>query len=132
MTDAEFVERFERCDLESFRHADHVRLACAYLNVCEPAQALARLEQGLRAFATAKGAPEKYHRTLTRAWLELVADARRRHAGATSGEALLAACPALGDAGFIHRFYSKERLGSDAARLDWIDPDLRPLSSALY
>jgi hypothetical protein len=132
MTDTEFVEQFERGELDTFRHADHVRLACAYLNVCTRAEALRRLEDGLLAFATAKGVPGKYHRTLTRAWLELVADARRRHAGASTGEALLAACPALADAGFIRRFYSEERLASDAAREGWIGPDLQPLSATVY
>jgi len=132
MTDEEFVARFERGEIESFRHADHVRLACAYLDACGRAEALPRLEAGLLAFATRKGVPEKFHRTLTRAWLELVADARARHAGAIGGDALLAACPPLAEPQFIRRFYSEAVLASAAARRDWIGPDLRPLSTTVY
>ncbi|HXW08816.1 MAG TPA: hypothetical protein VD833_26535 [Vicinamibacterales bacterium] len=131
MTDEVFVERFERAELESFAHADHVRLACAYLDTCDEPEALRRLERGLLALATRKGVPGKFHRTLTRAWFELVAHARRRH-DARRGDALLAACPALADAAFIHRFYSPELLASDAARADWIGPDRQPLDATVY
>lgn len=132
MTDEEFVERFERGELESFRHVDHIRLACAYLNVCSEAESLRRLEAGLLAFATKKGVPEKFHRTLTRAWLELVIRARRRHVAARSGEALLGVCPALADARLISRFYSQAALESGTARSGWVDPDLQPLDAAIY
>jgi hypothetical protein len=132
MTDTEFVERFERGELDAFRHADHVRLACAYLDTWGRAEALRRLEDGLLAFAARKGVPGKFHRTLTRAWLELVCDARRRYTGAPTGEALLAACPVLADPRFINRFYSDELLQSEAARTDWIGPDLRPLDATVY
>jgi hypothetical protein len=132
MTDGEFIERFERGQLETLRHADHLHLACAYLNVCSEAESLRRLEAGLQAFATKKGVPEKFHRTLTCAWLELVVDARRHHGEGRTGEALLSACPALADPRFIHRFYSEAALCSSAARTAWIGPDLRPLDATLY
>ena len=37
---------------------------------------------------------------------------------------------ALGDSRIIFDYYSRERLGSDEARLLWVEPDLKPLDFA--
>ncbi len=61
--DDELLRRFEAADLDDFRHADHIRTAWAYLERDGPDRALAALLDGLRRFATAKGAPGKFHHT---------------------------------------------------------------------
>ncbi len=57
---------------EALRHPDHVRLAWAYLQTFGPAGALASFPEDLDRFATAAGAPGKFHAALTEAWLHLV------------------------------------------------------------
>ena len=48
MSDAELVERFERGDVEEFRHRDHVRVAFAYLRTMPLLEAIARFTAALR------------------------------------------------------------------------------------
>ncbi len=68
----DFVRGFEECSLGRFHHSDHVRLAWLYLKRFPVEEALARFAIGLRRFATSKGAPEKYHETITWAYLLLI------------------------------------------------------------
>jgi pyridoxamine 5'-phosphate oxidase len=130
MTDEEFLLRFEAADLSDFRHADHVRVAWAYVERDGPDRALTAMLDGIRRFSIAKGAPDKFHHTMTRAWLELIVDARTRHPEARTASALIAACPALADSRAIDRFYSAETLGSDRARASWVEPDQSPVSAS--
>ena len=128
MTDQELLARFETADLEDFRHADHVRVAWIYLERDGRERALEEMLDGIQRFAAAKGAHTKFHHTLTRAWLDLIDLARRQHPDVRSPQALIAACPLLGDSRAVGRFYSADLLGSDAARGAWIEPDRAPLT----
>src|SRR5690349_5520145 len=97
MNDIEFLRSFESCELpkESFHHRDHIRLAWLYLGMHTLAEAERRVEESIRRFATHLGVPEKYHQTITIAWMRRVASAKRRlPAGATFNE-LLCAVPDL-------------------------------------
>ena len=128
MTDDELVERFEAGTLEGLPHADHVRLGLLYLARYDRAEALRRLGDGLLHFATLKGHPEKFHVTLTRAWLDLIDVVRRAHGGAAPME-IITAWPALLDTKLLDRFYSPGVLETEAARTSWVEPDLAPLDS---
>ena len=86
-------------------------------------------EYDLARFAAAKGQPDKFHYTMTRAWLELVVDARRQSPGEPP-PALLSRYPVLADGGALARFYSPDVLSSAAARAGWVPPDLGPLRVA--
>jgi hypothetical protein len=130
-TTSELLDRFERADLEEFRHGDHVRVAWAYLGRDDAEAAFTALARGLARFAAAKGKPERFHYTMTRAWFGLVAAARRQRPDARSAGELLAACPELGDPGLIHQYYTPEALASDRARQAWVEPDLAPLPATL-
>ena len=123
VTDDELIAGFEAASLPSFPHADHVRLTILYLTRHGREETQKKLFEGLRRFAAAKGVPEKFHVTMTIAWLDLVADARRRHPEADDPSALMAACPELLDREALLRFYSPERLSSDEARQRWLPPD---------
>ncbi len=125
------IDAFESCTLDEFPHVDHVRLACAYLDRYDPGETLLRLLSGLMRFATAKGSPEKFHYTMTRAWLEIILEARRQHPELTDADGLLAACPALADPRLLRHYYSPELLSSATARTVWVPPDLAPFSRAL-
>ena len=123
LTDDELVRGFEQGSLDEFPHASHVRLALIYLTRHGHAAALDRLLDGLLRLATAKGHPEKFHVTMTRAWLDLIDAARRAHPDLASA-ALVDACPDLLDRNALNRFYTPGRLHSDEARTRWVPPDL--------
>jgi hypothetical protein len=123
LNDDDFVRGFETGTLADFPHADHVRLTIIYLARHGRDEALRRLATGLLAFATAKGVPEKFHVTITRAWVELVDAARRTHPDATDAAELVAACPLLLEREALLRFYSRDRLNSPEARAGWLPPD---------
>jgi len=123
LTDDELVRGFEDATLDDFPHACHVRVALVYLKRHGRDGALPRLMDGILRLATAKGHPERFHVTMTRAWLELIDAARRAHPDLAPA-ALIDACPDLLDRGALLRFYSRERLHSEEARTVWIPPDL--------
>jgi hypothetical protein len=129
MTDQAFARAFESGDVTptQFDHRAHVRVAWVYLHeAATPAEALARMRDGIRRFAAAAGVPEKYHETITVLWMRLLEDVR---AGGASGELadVLAAHPELADKDLPLQYYSRERLFSDEARGAWIEPDRQPL-----
>jgi hypothetical protein len=124
LSDDEFVRQFEEGSLEDLPHADHVRLGIIYLMRYGRDEALERVATGILRFATLKGSPEKFHVTITRAWIELIESARVAHPEAHDPAALMAACPLLLDREALLRFYSRERLGSSEARAGWLPPDL--------
>jgi hypothetical protein len=123
MTDDELINGFEAASLSGFPHADHVRLTILYLARHGRDETERKLFEGLRRFAAAKGVPEKFHVTMTIAWLELVEDAMRRHPETLDPAALVAVCPELLNRDALLRFYTRERLMSDDARHRWVSPD---------
>ena len=126
MTDDELVQGFEASTLTAFAHADHVRLTIIYLNRHGREETERKLFDGLRRFAATKGVPEKFHATMTLAWVDLVDGARRMHPGIRDASELVRACPELLNRDALSRFYSAERLTSDEARTRWVPPDRAP------
>jgi hypothetical protein len=117
MTDQEFVRAFERCELspDLFHHRDHIRLARIYVELEGAAKATERFKSSLRKFAAHIGKSEKYHETITVAWMRLVASA-------TDGDV-----EKLMDKAYLERFYSPELLATDAARAGFVEPDREKL-----
>jgi hypothetical protein len=109
-----------------FHHADHVRLVWIYLGRLPLLAAAERFTAHLRHFAAAQGKADRYHETITLAYLLLIHDrivTRGRGAtwlefAAMNGD-LLAAHPSI-----LSRYYSTHCLGSDAARRTFLWPDL--------
>ena len=126
LTDDELVAGFEAATLEAFPHAEHVRLTIIYLTRVGRETTERKLFEGLQRFAAAKGVPQKFHVTMTVAWIALVEAALAAHPSARDPAALVAACPELLDRDALLHFYAAERLQSDAARERWVAPD-RPI-----
>jgi len=124
MTDAEFLSAFERCELPAseFRHSDHVRAAYLYLRELEFAQALDRLRSAIRRFATHAGQPEKYHETLTVAYLALIEQHRAERGDGGGWSGFQRENPELFEKDLLLRFYSKAQLESDLARRVFLLP----------
>ena len=129
LNDDEFLRAFETCELsnKSFHHGDHIRAAWLYIRHLGKTEATARLSEGIRRFAAHHGNPQKYHHTMTVAWVRLIAAARRQTPDLARFEAFVAAHPYLLDTRALSKYYSASRLGSAAARAAWMEPDLQML-----
>ena len=126
LTDDELVRGFEEGSLSAFPHAEHVRLTIVYLMRHGRDETIRKLSDGLLRFATGKGQPEKFHVTMTRAWVELIESAVRAHPEIDNPGTLVARCPQLLDRDALLRFYSPARLHGADARERWVPPDRTP------
>jgi hypothetical protein len=128
-TDQDFREAFESLNIpsEMFHHREHIRLAWIYSRQYPQEQALGLMVQGIEAFAKHHGAASKYHHTITVAWMRLVRHAARLAPSAPDFNTFASVHPRLFNPRLLEYYYSKARLQSDAARHDWIEPDLRSL-----
>jgi hypothetical protein len=126
LDDDALVEAFESCQLPAaqFHHADHIRLAWIFLSRRSEEEATARIEQAIRRFAAHNGVSEKYHQTITLAWMGLVAAARRATPGARAFEAFIKRNPQFLDVRSLSLYYTAERLAGPDARMGWVEPDL--------
>jgi len=122
------LARFEDATLpgRSFHHADHVRVVWEYLERFPPAEAQARFTAALRRYATANGAPEKYHETITLLYFFLIVERRERLGNGHPWEAFAAAAPDLlaWKNGLLERYYRPETLASELARRVFVLPDV--------
>jgi hypothetical protein len=131
MTDDELIAAFESTELpaEQFSHEAHVRVAWWYLRATSLPDALTRFSTGLRRFATAKGAPHKYHETITVAYLLLIAERLERGRDldwrefAAANRDLLRRTPSV-----LSKYYTEALLGSDRARVEFVLPDRREIA----
>jgi len=126
-TNREIVADFEQGKVPGdFHHADHVRVAFAYVAEFPVSEAVARFSSALRRFAAAKGKPNLYHETITWAYLFLIAERVARSGGTQSWGQFSRENPDLfvwkGSA--LNRYYSQGTLDSDYAKKNFVLPDL--------
>jgi hypothetical protein len=127
MTNEELIERFESgaTPSESFHHADHVRLAFAYLCGNPPLQALEKFTGALRRYAAAHGKPNLYHETITHAYFFLIRERIARTEFSTWDEFARANGDLLQwKGGILTRYYRDATLQSDLARSVFLFPDI--------
>jgi len=129
LADLEFVRKFEACELanDCFHHQDHIRLGWIYLQRYGEKEARERIAEAIRRFAAHHGNSDKYHETITVAWLRLVRNVMARVPQDASFGDLTIAAPELLDKRTIEQFYSAAALSAEAARTHWVEPDLQPL-----
>ena len=74
MTDEEFLAVLERCELaaEAFTHAAHLRAGYLCLRAGGFDAALGRMRSAIQRYAAHLGKPDKYHETITVAYLALI------------------------------------------------------------
>ncbi|MEU9040498.1 MULTISPECIES: hypothetical protein [unclassified Kitasatospora] len=114
---------------ERFGHRQHVRLTWLAVRRHGAATALGLIGDGIRRTATKAGAPQKFHVTMTRAWVELVAhhaDGAPAFEERENFEAFAARHPELLDKELLARHYRPGTLASEQARTSWVEPDLTP------
>ena len=129
--DLAFQRAFETVSLgaDEFDHAAHLRIAWTYLCEDQPQEAADRMRRGLLALLERLGAgADKYHETMTRAWIDAVAHRMRQGEACESFERFIAQWPELGDSRMLLDHYSSERLNSDQARAAYLSPDLEDIA----
>src|SRR5271169_1098079 len=129
LSDDEFLRAFEDLTFPAdlFHHREHVRVAWLYLKSSDATRAAEKMSERIRRFANHHGATQKYHHTLTLAWMRLAAAALVETPEGFTFEQFLTAHPELKDTNLLSKYYSKELLQSAAAREGWVEPDLQPL-----
>jgi len=129
VTDLELVRAFEDASLsgELFDHTAHVRVGWWYVTHHSIDEAIERFSASLRGFAAAQGAAEKYHQTMTVAWLLIIAERVADSEGlawpafAARHLDLLTNRPSI-----LSHYYSVEMLQSSRARQTFMLPDRLP------
>ena len=126
MTGVELIDRFERglSPDDSFRHADHVQLAFAYLSQYPVLQALDRFAAALKRFAASRGKSQLYHETISYSYFFLIRERMARGA-VTDWEEFARQNPDLliSKDGILSRYYHEATLKSDLARTVFLLPD---------
>jgi hypothetical protein len=115
-------------------HHAHLTIACWYL-VCYPeSEAVRQIREGIRKYNRAVGIvttnESGYHETMTLFWIRMV----RSYLSKTTLEcSLVGLINNLGsryaNKDLPFEYYSREHLMSWEARINWVEPDLKPLPS---
>lgn len=129
MTDDEFLQALESCTLpeSEFDHHAHVRAGYLYLKKLDFAEALARIRRSIRAYASYHGKPDRYHETITVAYLALIQECifERQDGGDWPGFAQ--SNPELFNPELLGQFYDRQVLESKVARRVFLLPRPKPL-----
>jgi hypothetical protein len=127
MTDHEFVVAFESCalPLDSFHHADHVRMAFVYLKRYPLLEAIQRFSADLARFAAAHGKSNLYHETITWAYMLIIQERLARDERPVSWSEFTAGNEDLLDwnDGILKKYYRAETLQSEFAKATFVFPD---------
>jgi hypothetical protein len=108
-----------------FHHADHVRVAFAYVSRFPFLEAVERFSAALKRFAVSKGKPNLYHETITWAYLFLIRE-RIARSGCNQSWEEFAVCNSdllIWRGGVLATLYRPETLDSDLARHTFVLPD---------
>jgi hypothetical protein len=112
---------------DRFGHREHIHLTWLAVRRYGTAAAIALVSDGIRRTARYAGAPQKYHATVSRAWVELVGFHVATEPDGTF-DTFVGNNPALLDKRLLARFYRSSTLAT--AKLRWVEPDLVPLPRA--
>jgi hypothetical protein len=110
-------------------HVAHLAVGLWHVHTHGPEPALALLRAGITRLNEAHGTVNDdgggYHETITRAYVRLLSDFIRTQPGRDAADCVpaLVVSP-LAEKTALSRYYSRERLGSVAARRGWVEPDI--------
>ena len=126
MTDEQIIHNFKNDTLpdDSFHHADHVRLAFAYLSQYPVLVALGKFVSALKRFAAARGKTQLYNETITYAYFFLIHERMARHE-VKEWEEFTRRNPDLlaWKDGALSRYYHEGTLKCELARKVFLLPD---------
>jgi hypothetical protein len=109
-----------------FRHRQHINLAFYGVRRYGMPDAVGKICAWIRQIAAYERAPQKYHHTVSRAWIEMVAHHVAADPACGDFEAFASRNPALLDKRLLSRHYRSSTLAAGPARRGWVEPDLLP------
>ena len=110
----------------AFRHRQHIHLAFLAVRRYGMPEAISKICAWIRQIAAYQRAPHKYHHTISRAWVELVAHHVSVDPDPGDFDRFAQRHPALLDKRLLSRHYGSATLAGDHARHRWTQPDLLP------
>jgi hypothetical protein len=124
MTDDDFLRALESCELpeSEFGHAAHVRAAYLYLQEGDFATALARTRRAIRSYAASLGKRDRYHETITVAYVALIQQHICERGNSGGWVAFARDNPELLERSLLRQFYPPEQLDSEMARKIFLLP----------
>jgi len=129
MSDDDLIAGLEDCSLPEacFHHADHLHAAWVYLSRFPVLEAIDRFSRALRGYAAFLGKADRYHETITWAYLLLLNERMRSGEAIANWNDFAAAHRDLFDwnDSILRKYYRKETLESEKARMDFVMPDHR-------
>jgi len=126
----EFIRQFEHLELDPtlLTHKGHLKLCWYYLKQYPFQRACHMISQGLLRYASSLDAEDKYHLTLTMAFIYIINERIRSRPSACFNEFLDNNPDILKDAkSTIFLYYSKKRLHSPEARIHFLQADKKQL-----
>jgi hypothetical protein len=113
-------------------HAAHVTLAACLLHRDDVPSVLPIVRNAIRSYNVSVGTENTdtsgYHETLTVFWLRVVAQSLRQVPSASRLQAVRGVVATYGAERALHRlYYSIDIVTCTAARLAWVEPDVKPL-----
>jgi hypothetical protein len=108
-----------------FGHREHVHLTWLAVRRFGIPAAIQLVSDGIQRTARYAGAPQKYHATISRAWVELVGYHVTRESD-DGFDTFAERYPALLDKRLLVRHYRPATLASRQAKAGWVEPDLTP------
>ena len=129
------VEAFLSCTLpkENWTHEAHLKVGLWHLLHYSPSESTKRLRQSIKQYNVACGIEntetQGYHETITQFYVWLI-NQFIQQTDCSQPIDLLAngLIDRYGDKSLLFRYYSRSRLMSKTARLQWVEPDLKPLN----
>ena len=109
-----------------FRHRQHVNLAFLAVRRYGMPEATGKVCAWIRQIAAYQSAPQKYHHTVSQAWVELVAHHDAADPECADFDVFAGRNPALLDKRLLGRHYRSSTLAAGPARGGWVEPDLLP------
>jgi hypothetical protein len=109
-----------------FGHRQHIHLAFVAVHRHGMPEAVERVCGWLRQITAYEKAPQKYHHTVSRAWVELVAHHVVTEPDRPEFDVFVERHPALLDKRLLARHYRSTTLAAPEARRGWVEPDVAP------
>lgn len=124
MEDRELIERFQNTTLPpaDFSHREHVRVGWLYLQGRTLPQAIDKFSTDLIHYATSHGASDKYHATITYAFMVLIHERCTSTGRGETFEAFARANPDLFEKNCLTRYYSADLLASPLSKQIFLLP----------
>jgi hypothetical protein len=130
----ELVDAFlsRKLPKKDWTHEAHLKVGLWHLLYYDPNESLERLRQNIKQYNIACGIEntetQGYHETITRFYVWLINKFLQQTQRSQPIDLLADRLISLyGDKSFPLNYYSRDKLMSKTARLQWIEPDLKPL-----